>query len=209
MRKKTLLELIVIVLSLSSCSILPFQDVTCNKFSIRGEEYWSPLSVGETIVFVNDKNEEKSYTIVDKYIKHTTNYITDSGCACEDLSGMLLISNNDSIGFNNLLVSQKHQKEQYDQRISFVINGSQSWMFENNKTTLETFSINTITFSNVEQFVCEEYEGELSLKKLYQVKNLGIIQFELRNGEIWRNKNLTEYQETNKDSFKYSEGVCN
>jgi hypothetical protein len=60
---------------LSSCGMLPFHNVACKPFAVQGEAYWFPLQVGETVIFVNDKNMEKTYTVMDKYISHTTKTI--------------------------------------------------------------------------------------------------------------------------------------
>jgi hypothetical protein len=201
--------IIFIVSGLSACSgMLPFHNVTCKPFALRGETYWFPTQVGETVIFVNDKNREEVYTVMDKYISHTTNYITDTGCACRDRTGMLLINGNDSIWFNNQLIYQENQEEKYYEDIFFIIAGKQSGFYETSKKHLESYSIGTVDFLDVELFECSECEANWSVKKLYRVKNLGIVQLEFVNGEIWVNKNLSDYKAIDKESFEYKEYVC-
>jgi hypothetical protein len=200
--------IIFMITGLSACSILPFHNVACKPFAIRGEAYWFPLQVGETVIFVNDKNIEKVYTVMDKYISHTTNYTTDTGCACRDMSGMLLINGNDSVWFNNKLIYQEKQEEKYYEDIFFIIDGIQTGFYETSKSYLETYSTGTATFSDVELFECTKCETGLAVRKLYRVKNLGIIQFELVNGEVWVNKNLSGYRDVSQESFNYHEYVC-
>jgi hypothetical protein len=199
---------ILVASVVSSCGMLPFHNVACKPFVIRGEDYWFPLQVGETVTFVNDKNGEKTYTVIDKYISHTTNYITDTGCACKDMSGMLLIDGNDSIWFNNQLIYQENQEEKYYEDIFFVIDGKQSGFYETSKKQLEKYSIGTVDFSEIELFECPECTVDLSIKKLYRVKNLGIVRLELVNGEVWTNKNLSGYKTISQESFDYKEYVC-
>jgi hypothetical protein len=199
---------ILVAMLLGSCSILPFHNVTCKPFAIRGEEYWFPSQVGETVIFVNGKNIEKTYTVTDKYISHTTNYTTDTGCACRDMSGMLLINVNDSIWFNNQLIYQENQEEKYYEDIFLIIDGKQSGFYETSKKQLDSYSVGTTVFSDIELFECPECEVDLSVKKLYRVKNLGIVQMELVNGEIWVNKNLSDYRTIEKESFEYNEYAC-
>ncbi|MDR0682496.1 MAG: hypothetical protein LBG15_11715 [Dysgonamonadaceae bacterium] len=66
----------------------------------------------------------------------------------------------------------------------------------------------TVNFSDVELFECFECEIDLSVKKLYKVKNLGIVCMELVNGEVWVNKNLSDYRDVSKELFNYHEYVC-
>jgi hypothetical protein len=199
---------ILVAAVLGSCSMLPFRNVACKPFAIRGEAYWFPLQVGETVVFVNDKNREKTYTVMDKYISHTTDYTTDTGCACKDVSGMLLISGNDSIWFNNQLIYQENGEEKYYEDIFFIMDGKQSGFYETSKKRLESYSVGTVDFSDMELFECSECKVDLSVKKLYRVKNLGIVLFELVNGEVWVNRNLSDYRAIDRESFDYRESVC-
>jgi hypothetical protein len=92
--------------------------------------------------------------------------------------------------------------------IFFIIEGIQTGFYETSKSYLETYSTGTSTFSAVELFECTECETDFSVRKLYRVKNWGIIQFELVNGEVWVNKNLSEYRDVSKESFNYHEYVC-
>jgi hypothetical protein len=200
--------LIITATYLNSCKVLPFHKVDCKPFTIRGEVYWFPFPEEETVTFVNHKNIEKTYIIVENYISHTTKYTSDMGCACNDRSAMLLIHENDSIWFANQLISQEHQNEKYYEDIVFVIDGVRSGFYETAKSHLETYSIDTITFSDVEVFECPKCDIDLSVKKLYRVKNLGVIQFELVDGEVWFNKNLSDYRNITQEQFRYYEYEC-
>jgi hypothetical protein len=194
---------------LFSCDKIIFREIKCRDFQITGENYWFPLNVGDSVVFVNSSsNIRKKYTIVDKRISHRTKYTSDTGCGCLDNSGMLLTSGTDSLWFNNELRYVEDNEGNYYEDIIFVINGKQSGFYETSRTKLNDYILNSVNFLDVEFFECKDCNVDLSVKKLYRVKNLGIISFELVNGEVWINENLTKTGLTTMDSFEYSENSC-
>ncbi len=192
-----------------SCDKIIFREIKCKDFQIKGENYWFPLNVGDSVVFVNSTTSiRKKYTILDKRISHRTKYTSDAGCGCLDKSGMLLTSGSDSLWFNNELKYVEDNEGNYYEDIIFVINGKQSGFYETSRTKLDNYTLNSVNFSDVEFFECKDCKVELSVKKLYRVKNIGIISFELVNGEYWINENFTKTGLTTKDSFEYSENTC-
>lgn len=192
-----------------SCDKIIFREIKCRDFQIKGENYWFPLNVGDSVVFINTSTSiRKKYTIIDKRISHRTKYTSDTGCGCLDNSGMLLTSGSDSLWFNNELKYVEDNEGNYYEDIIFVINGKQSGFYETSRTILDNYALNSVNFSDVEFFECTDCKVDLSVKKLYRVKNLGIISFELVNGEVWINENLTKTGQTTIDSFEYSENTC-
>ncbi len=209
MKVKILFVLIIITGLFCSCNKIAFREVQCREFQIRGENYWFPLNIGDSVIFVNSSNNiRKKYTIVDKQISHRTKYISDTGCGCLDISKMLLISDTDSIWFKNELRYVEDGEGNYYEDIVFVINGEQSVFYETSKTQLETYTLDSIDFSDVEYFECKSCQVDLGVKKVYRVRNLGIVSFELVNGDIWINENLINTGQITKESFDYSENTC-
>ncbi len=207
--KLRLFGLLIVSGLLLSCNKIIFREAKCREFQIRGENYWFPLYVGDSVVFINSStNIRKKYIVLDKHISHRTKYISDTGCGCLDISRMLLTSGTDSIWFKNELRYVEDNEGNYYEDIIFVIEGFQSGFYETSRTMLNTYSLNSINFFDVEFFECKDCEVDLSVKKLYRVKNLGIISFELVNGEVWVNENLTQTGITTIDSFEYSENTC-
>jgi hypothetical protein len=96
----------------------------------------------------------------------------------------------------------------YLEEIWFVMNGKHSGFFETSKKILDNYSLNSINFSNVEMFECNSCTNPLNVKKVYRVKNIGVVSFEFVSGEIWINENLTKTGNTTKDSYDYSENTC-
>ncbi|MGI6291198.1 MAG: hypothetical protein ACOXZH_02050 [Bacteroidales bacterium] len=92
--------------------------------------------------------------------------------------------------------------------IIFVIKNKKSGFFETERTKLNTYSLDSINFTDVELFECKDCKENLKVKKMYRVRNLGIISFELVNGEVWINENLSKTGLTTMDSFEYSENTC-
>ncbi len=209
MKFKHLFVLFVFAAVFYSCGLLFFREIECRDFQIKGEEYWFPLQVGDSVVFINSTTHVgKKYTVVDKQISHRTKYVSDTGCGCLDYSGMLLTSGTDSLWFSDELRYVEEDEGNYYEDIFFVINGVQSGFYETYKTHLASYTLNSITFADVEFFEYTAWKEGLCVKKLYRAKDLGIISFELVNGEIWINGNLTKTGKTTQDSFAYSENTC-
>lgn len=192
-----------------SCEKVIFKDIQCRDFQLTGEHYWFPLPTGDSVVFINTTtNTRKKYTVANKQITHRTKYTSDTGCGCFDNSKMLLTSGSDSLWFNNELKYVENNEGNYYEDIFFVINDKQSGFYETSKTHLDTYTLDSTTFSDVEFFECKECVIDLSVKKLYRAKNYGVISFELVNGEIWINENLTTSGISTTNSFDYSEDTC-
>ncbi len=209
MKTKILFGIIIITGLFYSCKNIIFREVDCRDFQIKGEYYWFPLNLGDSVVFLDSsKNVRKKYTIVDKGISHITKYTSDTGCGCLDVSKMLLTSGNDSIWFNNELKYVEDNEGKYYEDIVFVINGEQSVFYETSKKHLDTYNIDSISFSDVECFECKSCQADFDVKKFYRVRNLGIISIEFVNGEIWINENLTKTNIITKESFNYLERTC-
>ena len=71
----------------------------------------------------------------------------------------------------------------------------------------DTLNFDSLSFKNVKIFEFN-YSDSTRVKKVYLVKNIGIIQFEMVNGEIWLNKNLSDIGENTIESFDYFENTC-
>jgi hypothetical protein len=209
MKINIILTLIFTAALFISCKKLFNREVKCRDFQIKGEHYWFPLNVGDSVVFVNvSANIRKKFLVQDKRIAHTTKYKSDTGCGCFDYSGMLLTSGSDSLWFKNELKYIENKEGNYYEDIFFVINGSKSGFYETQRTILANYTVNGVNFSDVEFFSCANCQIALDVKKIYRVKNLGIISYELVNGEVWTNENLTKTGQTSKDSFTYLEETC-
>lgn len=209
MKLRFLFVFFIVTALFYSCNKIVFREIKCRDFQIKGEDYWFPLNVGDSVVFVNSStNIRKKYIIVNKRISHRTKYTSDTGCGCFDNSGMLLISGTDSLWFNNELKYVENNEGNYYEDIIFVIKGKKSGFYETSRTKLDNYTLNSVSFSDVEFFECKNCTVDLSVKKLYRVKRMGIISFELVNGEVWMNENLTKTGLTTKDSFEYSENIC-
>lgn len=209
MKTKIILGLLILVAMFYSCGKIIFREVKCRDFQIKGENYWFPLVLGDSVVFANKAMSlRKKYIIVDKKIFHRTQYTSDTGCGCLDQSQMLLTSGSDSLWFVNEERYVEQNEGKYYEDIVFVVNKIKSRFNETSKTKLSNFTLNSVSFSDVEFFECKDCKAELSLKKLYRVNNIGIIYYELVNGEVWINENLLKTGNIAKDSFVYSENTC-
>jgi hypothetical protein len=208
MRKDEALGYIFIFMVMfSGCKGFIFRDVKCRDFALKGEHYWFPLYVGDSVTFLSTSDTKKTFMVVDKYISHRTRYVSDTGCGCSDLTGMLLVSNEDSIWFNNRLKYIEQQEGNYYEDVFLKIDNVTSGFYETHKTVLNSYSIDTLSFSDVERF---DYDvtGEMKVKTVFRAKDLGIIKFVMGNDIEWTNENLTVMKETNLDSFNYSENTC-
>lgn len=206
-KKLTIIIFCISSILLITCGKVVWREIECREFSLKGEHYWFPLNIGDSVSFTNSSNLQKTFIVKDKYISHRTKYISDTGCGCYDLTEMLLISGNDSIWFNNHLVYIEDREGTYREDMFFVIDGVQSGFYETHRTIIDSYEIDSISFNNVERFDYDYSESE-NIVSVYRVKNLGIIRFIKKNGEVWTNDNLTEFKENTIDSFNYSENTC-
>ncbi len=203
--KQILLGLILILIS--SC-VGFMETVNCRDFSLNEENYWFPLAVGDTVSFVNTKDEIKTFTVVDKHISHRKEYTSDTGCGCYDESRMLLKSGVDSLWLRREVMYVNDNKGNNYEEIVFTINGKQSGFYETDRSKINSVTINEKTFTDVVFYTCSECEKDLSVNKMYSVKNLGVVQFEQVNGEVWTRTNLSNYGATTMESFIFEETTC-
>ena len=208
MKKTTnLLFILAGVIVCIGCNKVVNREIGCRGFALTDQYYWCPESFGDTITFVNQHNDSAKYVVVDKTITHRIKYISDTGCGCSDLTGMLLIHEDDSIWFRHSLLYIENQTGNQYEDIVFVLDHVQSAFIETNRSALASYETNELTFSNVRQYE-KTYAEPTKVNKVFTVKNLGIIRFELVNGDVWTNANLTNYVVTTQGSFSYSENIC-
>jgi len=203
----TITMFILTAVFLSTCKKIIFREIECREFTLTEEYYWNPVNNGDSVVFINSLNERNEFVVVDKSISHRTKYTSDTGCGCLDESSVLMTNNSDSIWFRNELRYVEDQTGNRYEDVVFVLDDKQSIFYETHMTTIETYSIDSLTFTNVKRFEYE-YTDNLKVKTVYIVKNLGIIRFEMVSGEIWTNENLIDYETTTFESFTYSENTC-
>jgi hypothetical protein len=204
---KKVFILLFITAFFSNCNKLIFREIECNPFEMNVEYFWNSSNEGEKIVFTNSLNQRKELVVADKTITHRTKYVSDTGCGCYDFSGMLMTNGSDSIWFKNELQYIENQIGENYTDIVFSIEGQQSLFYEVHSKNLPTYIIDSITFKNVLKLEYD-YNKRLNVKAFYLVKNLGIIRFEMVNGEVWTNENLTEFRKNTIEDFNYTENIC-
>jgi hypothetical protein len=193
---------------LSSCGVLVFRDVTCRDFKLTSQNYWFPIKTGDTVVFVNTHNENMVLKVVEKKIEHTTRYYSDTGCSCNDWSGMMLVNPADTIWVNITNDYVFDNKDEPSEDMMLKINHVKSGFYGTQSTLLATYSIGNNQFTNVKQFI-GTYTDSTHVKTVYMAKNAGIIRFEMLDGETWTNKSLTQDSIPNLiTTFEYVEGSC-
>lgn len=197
----------VVVFALSTCDRVEYKDVFCRDFELVNENYWFPNAVGDSVVFVNEREFTQTFKIADKSIVHTTKYTDNTGCTCSDVAGILLSNANDSIYFiNNYAYTNNNPATKYED-VVFSLGDRKSYFFETQKTTLTTYTIGDKSFTDVVKF-----ENELTqtgyIKSLFLVRNLGIVQFITTDGAVWTNANLTSFSQNSIDKFKFRNTTC-
>jgi hypothetical protein len=126
------------------------------------------------MVFVNSFNELNKFNVVDKRISHRTKYISDTGCGCLDKSSMLFTNDSDSIWFTKEVRYIEDQSNNRYEDVVFDINKIESVFYETHMILLPTYSIDSLTCTNVKRFDYD-YTDNLKVKTVYLLKNLGII----------------------------------
>jgi hypothetical protein len=203
----SIIVLILVAISSSTCKKIIFREIDCRAFTLTEEYYWNSVNNGDSIVFINSSNKRNKFIVVDKRISHRKKYTSDTGCGCLDESSMLMTNNSDSIWFKNELRYVEDQAGKRYQDVVIVLNGKQSGFYETHMTTNQTYSIDSLTFTNVRKFEYA-YTDNSKVKTMYFAKNLGIIRFEEVNGEVWTNENLSDLSTTSIETFTYSENTC-
>ncbi len=204
--KKTLLIIFstLICLFWSSCGTLFFSQVDCREFENNKDLVWYPGIKGDTIRFMKSDNSLVKFIIADKFITHTTSYISDTGCSCLDIWGISLSNGSDSIhywGGSNYIYDQDQKR--YD-RIFIEINGVKSGFTNEISRTISDTIIDKINYKEVRKFK-RDLLNENDFITIYTAKSIGIIKMEKSNGEIWINSNLNENQNFDFESFNYIE----
>ncbi len=196
-----------LMLLLSSCGILPFQEVVCRDLGTTEESYWFPAKMGDSVTFVNTKNEQIKLYVTDKSMYHTTKYYSDTGCGCYDWSGMLLANKTDSIWFTNEVRYIYDNEDNGEVYVQVELNGIASGFDENDVTLLPSLAFDNQTFTDVKKYEYG-YTNAARTKTVYFAKNIGIIRFEMVGGEIWTNTKLTTEVTSILETFEYKEEEC-
>jgi len=181
-----------------------FSQVDCREFENNKDLVWYPGIKGDTIRFMKSDNSLVKFIIADKFITHTTSYISDTGCSCLDIWGISLSNGSDSIhywGGSNYIYDQDQKR--YD-RIFIEINGVKSGFTNEISRTISDTIIDKINYKEVRKFK-RDLLNENDFITIYTAKSIGIIKMEKSNGEIWINSNLNENQNFDFESFNYIE----
>lgn len=197
----------LIVFLIHSCKKVVHREVNCRGFAFTDEPYWFPTIVGDTIKFVNAVSDTMKFVARDMYINHRTKYISDTGCGCADESSILLTSNTDSLWFRTSLKYIEDQAGTRFEDIVFILGGVQSTFYENQRTPLESYAIDALSFTDVRRYN-HDYSDVHNVKQIYLVRNLGIVSFELVSGEVWTNADLLSYVVVNQGMYSYSQNLC-
>lgn len=195
---------IFIFFLISACGILFLTKVDCRKFENNLDLEWYPGNKGDTIIFIKSDNTLAKFIIANKFIIHTTSYISDSGCSCLDIWGISLSNGSDSIhywGGSNYIYDQ--EKERYD-RVFIELEGVKSGFINEVSRSIRDTVIDNIYYKEVRIFKSDVSDNN-DFITIYTAKGIGIIKMEKSNGEIWINNNLKTSQNFDFKSFNYIE----
>ena len=209
MKTRLILLLIGILIGgmFSSCNILLFRTIDCRDFEFQDELKWYAGTMGNVLTLTNEANETKEYAIEDKYIYHRTKYISDTGCNCWDIWGILLSAENDTISmYGGSYYFESDPADRYD-RFYIRHNDKVSRFSSGERSIVTNYSVNNIVFPQVLVFEYA-YTQDNQIKKVVIAPETGIIELTETNGNIWRNTDLETKLKTSIDSFDYSENVC-
>ena len=143
--------LITISFSFSTCKEVINSEAYCRPFALGEEYYWNPANKGDSVVFKNADNKRKIFTVVDKYFGHNPMYNSDTDCGCVDLSGMLMISQTDSILLKNRLNYLEDQTGIRSEDFVFTFDKKQSAFSETHITSLDSYSIDSLHFTDIKK----------------------------------------------------------
>lgn len=197
-----LCSITILSLCLTSCGILFWTKIDCREFENTEDLVWFPGLVGDTVSFVKSDNSVERYVIGHKFIVHTTDYISDTGCSCNDIWGSALGNGSDSIFYwagSDYIYDQDQTR--YD-RVLIDIKGIKSG-FKNiiSKSTSDTIIDNHL-FKEVRIFKNTNPTSD-EFCTIYIGRGVGIIKMEKANGEVWSNVILTENPNFDYDTFNY------
>ncbi len=197
------LIIITLALVLNSCI---FRTVDCRPYELKFEEFWMQGEIGtSTLTMKNSQDIEKTLVLKDKWIAHTSNYTSDTGCNCNDQSAQLISVGTDSIWmFTNAWYIEKNDAEFYE-TVKVIINGISNSFSENNLTNSSEI-IGTTTIST------RTYESNAVTVGAYSItfgKGLGPIRIKFRNGDFWEILNPTIRYTSPISTYRYEETICN
>jgi len=206
-RRLIYISIFAIIICFGGCKKMLYNEIECRNYIFPEDLFWFPNNVGDTISFTSSSKSEKKFVIDEKLIQHTTKYVENTGCGCEDNTSILLRNETDSIWFRNTLFYIYDNKEDVTFYVVFNFSGKHSAFNIKDKSIAATLTIDNIIFNDVQKLEFN-YSDPLKVKTAYLVKNLGIIKFEQGNGEYWINRNLIKYLTDKQESYEYIEGFC-
>ncbi len=207
MKKTLYLLLLAALVALASCNNSTHREVDCRNFELTNELYWFSGGVGDSVIFTNATNRRIAFRIMDKSSQHTKRYTSETGCGCNDWSGMLLTDGVDSMWFYSSVKYAENQEGKQYEDVYIILHHEQSYFNETTRENLANYSIDTFEFSNIKKFEYS-YTKPSQIKSVYMVKDLGVVQFKTAGGEVWTNTNLSTYAPNTINSFSYSENIC-
>jgi hypothetical protein len=191
-----------------SCGKLFWREVKCRDFEFQDELKWYAGNIGDTITLSNKENEKKEFIVIDKYIYHRTKYISDTGCDCHDIWGIVLSAEKDTIGmYSHSFYIEKNKAEKYDY-FYIRLNNQVSFFKTENKSIISNYSIGDKQFAQVLIFELKQAEN-YQINKVVVAPEIGVIELTETNGNVWKNTNLETKLNIDISSFDYSENVCN
>jgi hypothetical protein len=189
------------------CKKIIFRTIECRPFSETDELNWMVGNKNDTIKFISTNNTIHKFIVADKDIIHRKKYKSDSGCGCKDTWEILYTEGTDSIAivyFTKYV--EKNPANKYED-ITVVLNNTKSYFTEATKSVLNNYTVDSTVFNEVNRYTYD-YTSSDQVKAIYLVKNIGIIQIDRVNGEVWKNMNLKNTISVSKDSFEYDENTC-
>ena len=206
-KKVRLLIICVIMLEVFySCGKLFWREIKCRDFEFQDDLKWFAGNIGEIITLSNKENETKEFIIRDKYIYHRTKYISDTGCSCHDIWGILLSTEKDTIGmYSHSSYIEKNKSEKYDY-FYIRLNNQLSVFKSENKSIIENYSIGDKPF--VQVLIFEFQDENNPIKKVVVAPEIGVIEITETNGSVWKNTDLETKLNIDISSFDYSENIC-
>jgi len=120
-----------------------------------------------------------------------------------------MISENasDTIGMFSQAKYVYDNEADVSERLGLVIDGDYSGFYSEDKSVETNFEIDCFMFDEVLKYEYS-FTDSNNVKVVYIAKEIGIIQLEKVNGEVWVNENLDKKLNIDFDSFTYSENTC-
>lgn len=205
MKKISFCLILVFILVLNSCGLFYKVKVTCREYKINDEEYWSPLYTGNIISYVNQKNEEKQFILENKTISHTKNYKSDTGCSCYNESKFELQNDSESISFYIINDYIFKNPDNISEHIFFKINGKVSVFNENDFEYLNEFEFAGKILKDAKIY---KKEGTGGIYSFVLARGIGLIQFELVDGTVYKIKKIKDPKKNYLMTFKFEINDC-